>query len=150
MSNQKGSSLIPLAIATTLLVSFSLITVETVNDSSGVIKKAEDAKVQFAHGEINEQLELNEQVYYIEKYTGEYNKDLMEYLKEKDFVNEDGVVNMSTLLGHREDRVPTGKGNDGEKDIYKAESTPDNNIKIMYYDDNGESVQIGELYSSNT
>ena len=145
MKNQRGAALIPLTIASALLVSLSVVTMETVNNSDDVIKKAEQAKVEFAHGEINEQLELNQQVYIIDKYTGKYDKSLINYLKDKNFVNEDGVVQMSTLLGHRENRVPTGKG-ENETDIYKAEITPQNSIKIMYYDEKGESVEIGELF----
>ena len=144
MKNQKGMSLISLVIALALLLSISMVTVQAVSSSNDIINKAEETKINIAHGEINEQLELNHQTYYIEKLTGEYNGDLIDYLRDKGFINENGIVNMSLLLGKRENKVITGKGND-YKDIYKVESTANKDVKIVYYDQNGTPSQIGNL-----
>lgn len=142
MKNQKGMSLIALVIAIVLLISLSMLVVKAMEASDGIKEKALQAKVETEQAEIKEQLELNHQAYYIEKLTGEYNGDLVSYLEEKGFVDEEGVVNISTLLGKRENKVSTGKGSDG-KNIYKLEENE--NTDIFYYDDNGAVEQIGEI-----
>ena len=142
MKNQKGMSLIALVIAIVLLVSLSMLVVKAMEASNGIKEKALQAKIETEQGAIKEELELNHQAYYIEKFTGEYSGDLVSYLEEKGFVNEDGVVNISTLLGKKGDKVSTGKGSDG-KNIYKLEENE--NTDIFYYDDNGAVEQIGEI-----
>ena len=147
MKNQKGISLISIIIAIVLLSSLSMVTIRTLNLSNEIINKAEEAVIKTAHGEINELLALNNQVYYIEKYTGEYDGNLIEYLKDKGFINENGVVNMPTLLGQKEAKIATGKGNN-ETDVYKVEANTEKDVKVIYYDKNGSAEQIGQLFST--
>lgn len=143
MNYQKGTSLL---LASAIAVSLATVGSEVVDESHEIIEKAEEAKIQFSHSAVEEQLELSNQEYYIEKLTDGYDNNLFGFLKSKNLVDNEGVVNMTTLLRKKEDRIPTGKGSDG-KDVYKVEKidSPDEDYKVMYYDENGESLEIGEF-----
>ncbi len=152
MNNQRGGALVPIAVSTALLVTLVTVSADCLEEhAEEIIAKANEAQVTSGHCEIKERIELNHQAYYIDKLAGQYKGDLLDYLEEKGFTDDQGVVNTSTLLGRRDDDVSTGKGTEG-KDVYKVEidsssqnAPNDKDYKIMYYDEKGEALQVGKI-----
>ena len=72
-----------------------------------LLNKTIEAELEYAHSEVKEELELEEETYYMKKLNKEYSGDLLAYLKEKGDINEEGKVNISILLKGNE--IATGK-----------------------------------------
>ena len=94
-----------------------MISISMLTGPNGLLNKAVEAKIEYGHAEVKEVLELEEVVYHMKKSDREYSGDLLDYLKEKGYMNEEGKVNISILLNGNE--IATGKEKVPGKDFYK-------------------------------
>ena len=144
---------------------------------NGILKNAARARIQQSHSSVAEAISLQYNEYVIQLYTsdagnteegakvastqtvqiqGEENKVLAEtettfldFLLNKGYINEQGVVNVEKLIGQK---TLYGNGEDGETDVYKIEE--EENLYILRYYEDAETKeflwQIDKNSSSST
>ena len=163
-----GITLIALVITIIVLIILAMVSIAMLTGPNGLLNKSVEAKIENAHGEVRERLQLETNAYLAEKLEGTYSGDLLTYLQEKGFVKEDGTtVDVAKLT----DGTQTVTGNEKEsgKDVYKIEekevstgdttklastevvkiaASEDSSVKeysINYYDESGNKKEIGLL-----
>ena len=167
-----GITLISLVITIIVIIILAVVTISILTGPNGLLKKSIEAKIENSHGEVRERLQLEAEVYLSEKIEGKYKKDLLTYLKEQGFVEEEtNKVIMEKIMDGQE--LVIGKGTK-ETDIYKIEEKTEetgnatkiastelvkialsgyNNVKkysINYYDESGNKKEIGELVDNQS
>ena len=149
---QAGITLIALVITIIVLIILAMVTIAMLIGPNGLLNKSVDAKIENAHGEVRERLQLEAQAYYSERLEKTYIGGLLTYLQEKKhYIDDNGKVIIGNLAKGEE--LPVGNGS-GDEDIYKVEeitSTEEatsngKKYEVNYYGKNGENkVTIGTL-----
>ena len=168
---QTGITLIALVITIIVLIILAMITIAMLTGPNGLLNKAAEARIENSHGEVRERLQLETNTYLSEKLEGKYSKDLLTYLQEKGFIEKDTNKVLIDNLSQGGKSIITGKGT-GETDIYKLEekteetgsatklastevvkiaetTSEDKEYSINYYDEKGNTKEIGILKDSN-
>ena len=89
-----------------------------------MLNQAQGASTATAHAAIYEQMALKNSEYYLEKETGKFDGNLIDYLKDekkviKEVAEVDGyVIDVVALTGEKQ---KYGNGTDGKTDVYKLE-----------------------------
>ena len=119
-----GITLIALVITIIVLLILAGVSIATLTGPNGLLTQAQEASIETVHAAIYEQLKIKNSEYYLEKETGKYKGNLIDYLKdEKNVIKEisdvDGyVIDVVELMGEKQ---RYGNGTDGKTDVYKLE-----------------------------
>ena len=143
------------------------MTIATLLGDNGVLTKATEAKNEQADATVEEAIKLawNEYQMMLNEPTGEKNESgtkiastsqvtiqgqeknysstptmtFWQFLEEeKHYINEQGIINVETLIG---ETLSRGNGTDG-KDVYKIEETEDNGYVLVYCDENNNRKEL--------
>lgn len=162
-NSNKGITLIALVITIIVLLILAGVSIATLTGENGVLTKATKAKEQQSHAQVKEAISLAYTEYQMMLSTGSkeevkplakvasrevtkiaqttsQNKipgTFMEFLQEKKYINESGVVKTEELLGSK---AALGNGS-GDKDVYKIEEQ-ENKWVLNYYDTKGEAEEL--------
>ena len=158
----KGITLIALVVTIIVLLLLAGISISMLTGENGILTRAKEAKIRTTHQTVYEELKMQGSEYTMSKTMGEYDQGLMDYLKEKQYVEEQTdtvyLVNVPNLIG----KQSLGNGTDGETDVYKleqivpvaeaialevGEQKPERiEYELKYYGKNpSENVDIGKL-----
>ncbi len=141
----KGITLIALVITIIVLLILAGVTIAALAGPNGIITNSVNAKIEYGHSKVTEAIILEWSNYQIEINTSDTDKEnakiastekiiipaniknnlangtgetFIDYLKNKGYINEEGIVNVSNLLN---ETLSTGNGT-GTTDVYKIES----------------------------
>ncbi len=160
----KGITLIALVITIIVLLILAGVTIATLFGDNGVLTKATEAKNEQADATVEEAVKLawNEYQMMLNEPTGEKNESgtkiastskvkiqgqeenysatptmtFWQFLEEeKHYINEQGVIDVKTLVG---ETLSRGNGTDGTTDVYKIEETEENVYVLVYYGEKSE------------
>ena len=159
-----GITLIALVITIIVLLILAGVTIATLLGDNGVLTKATEAKNEQADATVEEAVKLawNEYQMMLNEPTGEKNESgtkiastskvkiqgqeenysatptmtFWQFLEEeKHYINEQGVIDVKTLVG---ETLSRGNGTDGTTDVYKIEETEENVYVLVYYGEKSE------------
>ena len=127
---EKGITLIALVITIIILLILAAVTIAALSGDNGILSNAARARIEQSHSSVVEEISLQYNEYVIHLYTsdsgeteevakiastqivqipGEENKVLAEtettfldFLLDKGYINEQGVVNVEKLLGQKQ------------------------------------------------
>ena len=162
-----GITLIALVITIIVLLILAGVTIATLLGDNGVLTKATEAKNEQADATVEEAVKLawNEYQMMLNEPTGEKNESrtkiastskvkiqgqeknysstptmtFWQFLEEeKHYINEQGIINVETLIG---ETLSRGNGTDG-KDVYKIEETENNGYVLVYCDENNNRKEL--------
>lgn len=171
-SKNSGVTLIALIITIIVLLILAGVTIAMIVGDNGILNQAANAKIQTEQASIIEAIELAYSDYEVEMKTidleqGNSSKlaslsnvkmeryaievldpTFWNYLVyEKECMNEDGVINVESLVGTE---LSTGKGNvTDKKDVYILEEIG-NQYVLKYYDDDSASEELWKISSVST
>ena len=158
-----GITLIALVITIIVLLILAGVTIATLFGDNGVLTKATEAKNEQADATVEEAVKLawNEYQMMLNEPTGKNESGtklastskvkiqgqeenysvtptmtFWQFLEEeKHYINEQGVIDVKTLVG---ETLSRGNGTDGTTDVYKIEETEDNGYVLVYYGEKSE------------
>ena len=130
---KSGITLISLVVTIVVLLILAGVSINLILGENGIISKANLAVVMTENSTVLEAIKLKTTYYYMSSQN-----DIKLALKNDSLINEDGVVDTSTLLGHS---LKTGNGS-GNKDVYVVE---ENNL--YYYEKDGTKKDLGILWN---
>lgn len=162
-----GITLIALVITIIVLLILVGVTIATLLGDNGVLTKATEAKNEQADATVEEAIKLawNEYQMMLNEPTGEKSESgtkiastskvkiqgqeenysstptmtFWQFLEEeKHYINEQGIINVETLIG---ETLSRGNGTDG-KDVYKIEETENNGYVLVYCDENNNRKEL--------
>ena len=153
----KGITLIALVITIIVLLILAGVTIATLLGDNGVLTKATEAKNEQADATVEEAIKLawNEYQMMLNEPTGKNESGtkiastskvkiqgpmtFWQFLEEeKHYINEQGVIDVKTLVG---ETLSRGNGTDG-KDVYKIEETENNGYVLVYCDENNNRKEL--------
>ena len=145
----KGITLIALVITIIVLLILAAITINLTVGDQGIITRAQQAAIEYAHATLWESMQLQYSNYRLD--LNRANGEFLKYLQDKDIIGTelDGggyIINVKNLLG---EKLQIGNGTSGENDVYKITEVThegDNNIeyKVEYFGKSG-NVELGVL-----
>lgn len=149
--NETGITLIALIITIIILLILAGVTLSLVIGDNGLINNANTTKLNTEYAKVDEAINLEFADYTTKKNMEEnYCRVFIEFLQQKEVVNEDNIINISKILG---DKMSTGNGS-GSSDVYKLEKVTEENedadmqnikYKLVYYDKNNNATEIGNI-----
>lgn len=134
-----------------ILLILASITISLVIGENGLINNANATKIKTEYAKVDEAINLEFADYTTKKNAEEnYCRVFIEFLQQKEAVNEENIINISKILG---DKMSTGNGS-GSSDVYKLEKVTEENenadtqnikYKLVYYDKNNNTIEIGSI-----
>ena len=131
MREQKGITLVVLVVTVMVLLIIAGVMIGTGLGQKSQVKEIVSATEQSFHDNVKDAL-LMLQMNYTSK------SEYIQYLKEHDYVNADGKVQVKVLLRTLDCEYGIGKD---LKDVYILS----NDLNLTYYDKDGNTKEIGNL-----
>ena len=125
----KGITLIALVVTIIVLLILAGISIMMLAGQNGILNRAKDATEEQTHGAMNETIGLRFTEYMTEQRLDGLTDDFITYMKNKGYVDDNGIIKISDLLGGRQ---ALGNGT-GKKDVYILEKSNDTYV-VNYYD----------------
>lgn len=110
----KGITLIALVVTIVVLLILAGTSISMLGGENGIIDKATEAKILNNHATVSEVLKLKVIDKYSKDDTNLTSEDILEYLKEKGYIDNNNIVNVKETVG---ENLSTGNGSNG-KDVY--------------------------------
>ncbi len=145
-NNVKGITLIALVVTIVILLILAAISINVIIGEDGIINQTKLTKVKQNHAEVSDQIQVIAADYY-GKRVMEQEEGLIDYLKNKEIIDDNKVINVEKLLSME---LSTGNGTN-KKDTYVLEKVENEDeaieeiYDIIYYDENGRPEKIGNL-----
>ncbi len=163
---EKGITLIALVVTIVVLLILAGVTITFVLDDGGILNMAKEAALAQDNAQIADALQLEASNCFMENIGNNTSLSLIDYLKTKQIIDGNNVINVKNLLGTE---LSTGKGTfENKKDIYVLEENgkvaanttrlasikmvqlaeESKNVKtysVVYYDKSGNGKVIGNL-----
>ena len=127
--NERGITLIALVVTIVVLLILAGVSISMLTGENGIITQANKANEENAHSSIYEALQLETADYNLEKQQGKDVGDLIDFIKGKNKIDGNSVVNVKELVGKS---ISFGNGNITDGDYYKIEETIEENGQIQY------------------
>lgn len=140
-SKSKGITLIALVVTIVVLLILAGVSIAMLAGEDGIIKQANNAKVESVHGQVAEAMVLEYGEYQIELKTTTKTDTFIEYLTDKQIINASEVVNVEKLTGKE---LALGNGTDNETDVYKM-VTQGSYYKLNYYGKDKAELELEEF-----
>lgn len=137
----EGITLIALIITIIVLIILAGVTINMVIGNNGIFTQTQKAKIKTEQSNVYEAMQLQVSDYEIEKNTEGTTDTLVNYIKSKNIINDNNVINVQELL---KKQISTGQGTDN-KDVYVLEENENGEYVVVYYDKNGEKLELGIL-----
>lgn len=131
LKRNKGITLIALVVTIIVLLILAGISIMMLAGQNGILNRAKNATEEQTHGAMNETIGLRFTEYMTEQRIDGLTDDFITYMKNKGYVDDNGIIKISDLLGGRQ---ALGNGT-GKKDVYILEKS-DNTYVVNYYDKN--------------
>lgn len=120
-----------------MLLILAAVSIATLTGENGLLTKTSDAKTQQIHSTVEEGVLIAYNEYQIGKNVSDSaNTTFLEYLKQQEYANEEGIINIEKLIGKK---LELGNGT-STTDIYKIEEI-ENSYELRYYNKEA-SVEI--------
>lgn len=113
-----GITLIALVITIIVLLILAGVTIATLTGDNGILTRASQASEENTHATVYESLLLEVTNYYTEKNLGNTTDSLEDYLKSKNIIDDDMVINVNNLV---KQTLSLGNGNLTDGDYYRLE-----------------------------
>lgn len=113
-----GITLIALVITIIVLLILAGVTIATLAGDNGILTRASQASEENTHATVYESLLLEVTNYYTEKNLGNITDSLEDYLKSKNIIDDDMVINVNNLV---KQTLSLGNGNLTDGDYYRLE-----------------------------
>ena len=126
--NEKGITLIALVITVIVLIILAGISIMMISGNDGILNRVATATETQGNAQINEAMSLIYNEYVTENKLGENTGNFKEFVKGKNKMDENGVINTKKLVGGK---LALGNGN-GNTDVYKLEEI-ENGYAVYYY-----------------
>ena len=132
-----GITLVALVITIIVLLILAGITLSLTMGQNGIIVRAQEADIKNQYATVLEAMKMQVLDIEAEKTIENSIKLRSEYLIDLGYMDVNGVVNTSKLLGNA---IKTGNGSNG-KDVYQVKDGV-----LSYYDKEGTKIELGEIY----
>lgn len=113
-----GITLIALVITIIVLLILVGVTIAMLTGDNGILTRASQASEENTHATVYESLSLEVTNYYTEKNLGKTTDNLIDYLKSKNIIDDDMVINVNNLV---KQKLLLGNGNLTDGDYYRLE-----------------------------
>lgn len=136
--NIKGITLIALVVTIIVLLILAGVAINLTIGDNGIITRASMAVVYQDNATVLESVKLQLTDYEIGIKAGDISESVsrIEYLKNNNIIDENGIVNVQNLVGQK---LTTGNGS-GKKDVYIIE-----NNHLYYYNNDEEPRDLGDI-----
>lgn len=136
----KGITLIALVVTVVVLLILAGITISLIFGEDSIFETANKSKIDTIHAKVYDTIGTMSQDYYIKSQAGlATSSTLLDYLKSKQIIGENNVVNTEKLFGKKE---TLGNGTLDTGDVYvieKEETSDKTKYKLVYYEKNNET-----------
>ena len=143
--NARGITLIALVITIIVLLILAGVTIATLTGENGILTKASEATIENCHATVKDSISLVYNEYQIELNTSESASDFFDFLKRKNYIQDDGTIRVKDLTG---ETLSLGNGIDG-KDIYIIEEDTNSYI-LKYYDEEADPEELWNAAKKNS
>lgn len=114
----RGITLIALVVTIVVLLILAAVSISMLTGENGIIIRANQASKENTHATVYESLLLEVTNYYTEKNLENTTDNLIDYLKNKNIIDDNMVINVNNLV---KQTLSLGKGNLTDGDYYKLE-----------------------------
>ena len=114
----RGITLIALVVTIVVLLILAAVSISMLTGENGIIIRANQASKENTHATVYESLLLEVTNYYTEKNLENTTDNLIDYLKNKNIMDDNMVINVNNLV---KQTLSLGKGNLTDGDYYKLE-----------------------------
>lgn len=136
-TKENGITLIALVVTIIVLIILASISIASLTGDNGIINQANTAKIDTENSQVLENMRLKV-LEYERNNINTVITDYLSLLKSDNIIDDNGIVNVTKLMGQDLD---TGKGKNG-KDVYVLEE----NI-LCYYEENGNRKELGNIWN---
>ena len=136
-SVEKGITLIALVVTIVVLLILAGVSISMLTGENGIIKQATDSRIRQSHLQEGESIGLKYTEYLTDVRMNDEKADFMDYMKNKGYISDDGVIDNKNLIGSK---LPLGNGS-GRKDVYVLEET-DDGFSANYYDKDEKPEEV--------
>lgn len=141
LNNQKAITLIALVVTIVVLLILAGVSLNLVIGENGIISKAKDTRTKSSHASVIDAMSLAYADYKVEiNTTSNTTVSFWNYLLSKDYIDENGVVNVTKLVGSKQ---VLGNGT-GSADVYKLEQENKKYI-LKYYEEQEKQDVLWEI-----
>ena len=134
IDTQKGITLIALIITIIVLLILAMVAIRAVT-GEGILNHASESVIKHENGQVNEALQLAAYNLKIENAQKNSPMKTIDYLKGKQIIDENNVINVEKLVGRK---LSTGNGTfETKKDIY-----------VLEQQEPGETANVARLAST--
>ena len=136
----RGITLIALVVTIVVLLILAGVSLNLVIGNNGIITKAGETKTAQSHAQVRDAIMLAYGEYQVNMYASSSQQTFLEFLQSKGYTDENGTVNVETLLGKK---LNLGNGSN-DTDVYKVEEV-DDNYELNYYEKDGTKTKLDTI-----
>lgn len=136
----RGITLIALVVTIVVLLILAGVSLNLVIGNNGIITKAGETKTAQSHAQVRDAIMLAYGEYQVNMYASSSQQTFLELLQDKGYTDENGTVNVETLLGKK---LNLGNGSN-DTDVYRVEEV-DDNYELNYYEKDGTKTKLDTI-----